>query len=78
MKLSVPERRIKVIVLPKRKNVSIVVIRFLADAFFLTRMAILSYFHRQTPFLLTRETTLQHDMAQKIRFHFLLVEEWNF
>ena len=47
MKLSVPEREIKVIVLPAKKNVSIVVI--LADTFFHIRMAILGNFHRQNP-----------------------------
>ena len=45
----------------------------LADDFLHIHMAILSDFHRQNP-----ETTLQHDMARELRFHFLLEEEWNF
>ena len=60
-----------------KKNVSVVVIRLW--------LTVLSYtygyskqFPYAKPWLLTRETTLQHDMARKIRFQFLLVEGWNF
>ena len=48
MKLSVPERQIKVIVLCKEKGFNCRN-TILADKFFLIRMAILSNFHKQNP-----------------------------
>ena len=52
--------------------------KILADTFFLVSMAILDYFHIAKPYVFVWETTLQHHMVQKICFHLLLEEGWNF
>ena len=73
MKLSVPKRHIKVIVLPQRKMFQLLLYNFGGH--------ILSYtygpfklFPYAKPWALLRETTLQHDMARNICFNFRLEE----
>ena len=65
LKPSVPEIQTKVIVLSERKM-------------FQWSYGYSKQFPEAKPWLLTREATLQHDMAREIRLHFLLVEGLNF